>query len=112
MAAFTANHNISGASLSLHALVWTLDGDLYGYGYNELGQVGDGTTQTPIANPIRILGDIGANNIVGAVASEVHSVAWDDLGQLYTWGDNTYGQLGTGDRAPRFSYIPLHALIA
>lgn len=31
-------------------------------------------------------------------------------GQLYTWGDNKYGQLGHGDHEPRLSPTPVNAL--
>jgi len=35
-----------------------------------------------------------------------HSVAVTDTGQLFTWGDNSYGQLGRGYTDDTYSQIP------
>eukprot|EP00921_Rhytidocystis_pertsovi_P014235 GHVQ01023154.1.p1 GENE.GHVQ01023154.1~~GHVQ01023154.1.p1 ORF type:complete len:974 (+),score=102.32 GHVQ01023154.1:1015-3936(+) len=43
----------------------------------------------------------GATEIQSLCCGERHVVCRDGLGRLYTWGDNSSGQLGTGDREPR-----------
>lgn len=37
-----------------------------------------------------------------------HSLALTDEGLLYTWGANTYGQLGTGNKSNQLS--PVHIM--
>lgn len=30
-----------------------------------------------------------------------HNVVFSEMGKIYSWGDNSYGQLGTGDTKKR-----------
>lgn len=76
---------------------------LFGWGYNQLGYVGDGTT-TQRLSPV----EIGAANS-GYWASvsnfNVHSAALTTFGDIYQWGDNTFGQLGDGTYTNRTSPV-------
>ena len=36
-----------------------------------------------------------------------HSLALTDEGLLYTWGANTYGQLGTGNKSNQLSPVQI-----
>src|SRR5439155_7719928 len=70
------------------------NGDLYVWGDNTVGQVGDGTT-TDRATP----------TLVGtgfkAAATGTSTIALKTNGDLYAWGWNYYGQLGDGTRTKR-----------
>ena len=73
------------------------DGTVLSLGDNNAGQYGNGTIAngTP-ANP-RPYGVVsGLNNIVAVAAGGYHGVALDKDGNVYTWGKNLNGQLGTG----------------
>lgn len=79
------------------------DDNLFMIGENEYGELGVGTTDK---SPIPLLVDVKGNGVVsdgqlsnltlGATYSGI--VAEDDINgdTLYTWGDNSHGQLGNG----------------
>jgi alpha-tubulin suppressor-like RCC1 family protein len=64
--------------------------EVWGCGRNHHGQLGQGTT-TDVSSPARAL---VITNITAIAAGDNHTVALDGNGNLWTWGDNTYGQLG------------------
>jgi len=75
-----------------HYLALTVGGDVYAWGDNSYGQLGDGTTQsreTPIKVP-------GLSDILDVAAGTNHSLAACYNGTVYAWGGNSYGQLGSG----------------
>jgi alpha-tubulin suppressor-like RCC1 family protein/Leucine-rich repeat (LRR) protein len=66
------------------------DGTLWAWGYNEFGQLGDGTTVNK-SSPIQI----GiANDWQTIATNNNHTVALKKDGSLWAWGSNNYGQLG------------------
>ncbi|MCX8673659.1 RCC1 domain-containing protein, partial [Bifidobacterium sp. B4079] len=85
---------------SFHSAGIGSDGQLYTWGYNSSGQLGDGTTSSR-STPVQIGKPQGAP--AGFTWTQVslggfHSAAIGSDGQLYTWGYNNYGQLGNGTR--------------
>ncbi len=69
------------------------DGSVRCSGYNEMGQLGDGTT---MSSSTQVVVDLG-----GATATDVSSGYWHTCallsdGQILCWGQNTQGQLGDG----------------
>jgi alpha-tubulin suppressor-like RCC1 family protein len=79
----------------------TSAGVLYGWGYNNKGQIGDGTIVDK-SSPVAVLGGLTFTKIkiLGGTA-----VAMTSLGALYAWGSNTNGQLGVGDTVARSSPV-------
>lgn len=80
---------------------------LYGWGSNTIGQVGDGTIVSK-SSPVAVLGSHSVSTIAicpGALASESSVLLVDGNGTLYSWGDNTFGQLGLGDVVARSSPV-------
>ncbi|MCF7732604.1 MAG: PQQ-binding-like beta-propeller repeat protein [Akkermansiaceae bacterium] len=81
-----------------HTLALCTDGTLVAWGYNNRGQLGDGTTTTsgvPVA--IGSSGVLTGKTVTAIRASNAHSLAMCADGTLATWGYNHRGQLGTGD---------------
>ena len=82
--------------------IQTTDGNVYGTGYNALGQLGNGATTSisywanlTALNGLTLLGiKVNGYNDTGP-ANQQSSVAWTS-NQLYTAGNNTHGQLGIG----------------
>ena len=66
------------------------DGSLYGWGNNEYGQLGTGSTD-PQTKPVHI-----ANGLTPVIVGET-VFAIGSSGTLWGWGRNDMGQLGTGD---------------
>ncbi|MCF0124782.1 MAG: hypothetical protein HUJ68_03330, partial [Clostridia bacterium] len=77
------------------------EGKLYTWGSNLCGQLGDGTTtdrDTPIC-----ISDIEGSALKNKKIADIYFGSWshhmmvrDEEGKLYTWGDNSYRQLGDG----------------
>lgn len=83
--------NISSVALGYyHTGAVTKDGDLYIWGNNHYGRLGDGTF-TDRYTPKKIL-----SGVKKAAFGAENSMALLENGDLYTWGDNDYGQAGNG----------------
>jgi alpha-tubulin suppressor-like RCC1 family protein len=68
------------------------DGTLWGWGANNYGQLGDGTT-VERDNPVQIGTD---SNWEKVYAKFIHTFAIKSDGTLWGWGYNRYGELGNG----------------
>jgi alpha-tubulin suppressor-like RCC1 family protein/uncharacterized protein YjdB len=77
-----------------HAAALRADGSLWAWGYNEYGQVGNGTTALRQALPVRAGED---SDWAVVSAGGYHTAALKADGSLWTWGWNNMGQLGLGD---------------
>jgi alpha-tubulin suppressor-like RCC1 family protein len=79
-----------------HSFALTTDGQLYTWGLNLDGQLGDGSTKRRLY-PVSVAMPQGTMaSWVRVAAGPYHSLALADDGQLYTWGNNHHGQLGDG----------------
>ena len=75
-----------------HTLAIKTDGTLWGWGTNNNGKLGNGTTVDSYV-PIQIS---ALTTWQSVMAGQSHSVAKKNDGTVWTWGDNTNGQLGDG----------------
>lgn len=82
---------------SEHSAAITENGDLYMWGNNSYGQLGDGTTITR-DKPTKIMGNVKSISL-----GHWHSAVITEDGDLYMWGDNNFGQLGDGTNTNRIS---------
>lgn len=83
--------NIAQGCDASQSLFLSSDGTLWAMGYNEYGQLGDGTFNNT-NKPEVIL----ASNVVTVAAGYQHSLFLKSDGSLWAMGGNTYGQLGDG----------------
>jgi alpha-tubulin suppressor-like RCC1 family protein len=72
-------------------------GDLFAWGHNGSGQVGDGGV-LDVATPVVVLTGVSA-----MAAGDGFSLAVKSDGSLWAWGRNAHGQLGLGDTAVRLT---------
>ncbi|XP_064615114.1 RCC1 and BTB domain-containing protein 1-like isoform X2 [Liolophura sinensis] len=73
------------------------NGEVYGWGYNGNGQLGLGSNvNQPNPCKVQALSNVIVTQIVCGYA---HTLALTDEGWLFSWGANSYGQLGTGNKA-------------
>ncbi len=83
------------------------DGSLWTWGWNDVGQLGDGST-TPVSVPHQV-GSATDWSVVAAssgfdpstTTGGMHSAAIKADGSLWTWGRNDHGQLGDGTEVDR-----------
>ena len=78
------------------------DGTLWSWGRNNAGNIGDNTL-TNYSSPVQTVA--GGTNWKQVSTSEKSVAAIKTDGTLWTWGDNTHGQLGTNDRTHRSSPV-------
>jgi alpha-tubulin suppressor-like RCC1 family protein len=89
---------ISSALGSWHSLVLLENGDLFSFGSQNYGQLGHNLiSKEPLLVPARIeiLKD---KKVVSISAGSAHNAVIVDKGDIYTWGNGNYGQLGNGKK--------------
>ncbi|MDL2235757.1 hypothetical protein LJC07_06370 [Christensenellaceae bacterium OttesenSCG-928-L17] len=98
-----------------HSLALDAEGNIYAWGSDEYGQIGDGINEAAhttdcdsgdcVISPVNLSIITGVDypnilygkTIVDISAGSTHSLALDNEGNLYAWGDNRDGQIGDGD---------------
>ena len=80
-------------------------GELYSWGAGGNGRLGIGDVRYAVS-PTHVQFRKGKNDrpikIAFVAAGHCHTLAISDYGRAYTWGANSFGQLGTGDLCDRF----------
>ncbi len=82
----------------IHSLALVSDGTVWAWGNNRYGQLGDGSTIEERRSPVQVM-NIG--NITNVATQGWHNLALDSEGKVFSWGDNSNGQLGDGTRSER-----------
>ncbi len=103
-APFTGAVAVGGGNY--HYLVLRNDTTLWGWGYNAYGQLGDGTT-TSRNYLVQVKNSDGStlSNVVKVCSGTLFSMALKSDGTVWSWGDNSYGQLGDGTTTNRLSPV-------
>jgi alpha-tubulin suppressor-like RCC1 family protein len=96
---------------SQHSMALNIDGNIWVCGNNGSGRLGDGTNVTRLV-PVEVVNgsQIGTeylDNIVSVSAGEAYGMALDSNGNIWSWGNNDYGQLGNGSLVPFDTAIPV-----
>jgi alpha-tubulin suppressor-like RCC1 family protein len=85
-----------------HAVALRSDGTLWSWGDNSSGQLGDGSQNRSLV-PIQISNtwpSSAANDWTAVAAGDTHTLALKADGTLWSWGDNSSGQLGNNGTPP------------
>ena len=89
----SADHPVGKISAnSYHSVALTADGRVWSWGYNNSGQLGDGTN-TNRSLPVPISGVPEMSKIVEIGTGENFTLALDDNGILWGWGANSNRQI-------------------
>ena len=96
---------------TFYFLALASDGSLYSWGDNEYGQLGRHTYDNADQWANEVTFPTGVSRFVQISAGYSHSLAIGSDGNLYSWGDNSKGQLGrsassTQDGTPRRVAMP------
>jgi alpha-tubulin suppressor-like RCC1 family protein/predicted transcriptional regulator len=81
-----------------HALALKEDGTVWAWGYNDMGQLGDGTinyNKYPAGKTTPVMVK-ELTNVTAISAGNEFSMALKNDGTVWTWGRNTFGMLGDG----------------
>ena len=78
------------------------DGSVWATGYNEYGQLGDGSNADK-----NQFAQIISDGVVAVAAGEQHSMVLKSDGSVWITGNNHYGQLGDGSRTEKNRFVEL-----
>ncbi|XP_076648842.1 RCC1 and BTB domain-containing protein 1-like isoform X1 [Halictus rubicundus] len=89
-----------------HSVAVTCNGQVYSWGSNSHGQLGLSSDSKVSKKALEV------KHLTGIIIEKVvcgctHTLALSNEGILYSWGDNTFGQLGVNLRSNTFSSTPL-----
>lgn len=90
-----------------HAIVLKTGGAVLAWGFNNAGQVGDGTS-APRLSPTAVTG-LGSG-VKAIAAGDSHNLALTSAGGVMAWGHNSSGQLGDGSTTSRSTPVPVSGL--
>ena len=95
------------------SLVLLSNGQLYAFGANQEGQLGNNNNDASIANPAPALVNLpGGATVAQIAAGDDFSLALTTSGELYAFGDNEYGQLGNTTNNATTAANPAPTLVA
>jgi alpha-tubulin suppressor-like RCC1 family protein len=87
---------------SLHTTAIKTSGELWAWGWNGCGRLGDGAT-TAKCSPVREI--CSATDWCQTSAGVLHTLAVKTSGELWVWGSNNCGRLGDGTTTTRCSPV-------
>lgn len=92
-----------------HTCALTTAGSVKCWGWNDSGQLGDGTT-TDNHTPVEVSG-LG-NNVAAIAAGEKHTCVLTTAGGVKCWGRNYFGQLGDGTIIDSVTPVAVSGLVS
>jgi len=88
-----------------HSLAFFNNSTVRAWGYNGFGQLGNGTTTfsnvpVPVKIQVGTASSINLTGVTAVAAGGFYSLALKNDGTVWSWGENTNGQLGRNDTDP------------
>ena len=103
-AAAQAPNIVQVATGQVHSYALGASGQVWCWGKNSFGQLGDGTEENR-QSPVRVR-DLGGG-AVQVATGQSHSCAVRDNGRVFCWGSNLDGQLGNRTLAASSRPLPV-----
>jgi len=91
---------VGASSAGPQTAVWTEAGELFTFGNGQSGQLGHGGEEGEFVP--RLVEALAGKKTAGASTGTEHIAVWTDAGELFTFGDGSYGQLGHGGQQSEF----------
>lgn len=89
-----------------HSVALDDKGQVWSWGRNNVGQLGIGNRINK-TTPVKVNTNHIGKQIIQLEAGDYHTLALDIDGNVWVWGNNTYGQLGNGDNgSDKFATAP------
>jgi len=99
----------ASAHISRHTMVVKQDSSLWATGFNDFGQLGDGSNAWSITNKNSFVQVISSG--VKAVATGfAHTMVVKQDGSLWAAGRNDFGQLGDGSNKRKFNFVQVQVI--
>ena len=97
-----------------HVLAYTEAGELYSWGHNGYCQLGNGSTNQGLT-PAIIQNSLLGRKVVQVACGSHHSLCLTADGDIFSWGQNNCGQIGSGtttnQSTPRYLVL-IHFILA
>ena len=87
-----------------HSLFRSMEGQVYAVGNNSKGQLGIEAKIRRRTAPTLVAFPDPEEKVLLACAQGHHNLVYTEVGRFYTWGDNSRGQLGTGNT--QIAFVP------
>jgi alpha-tubulin suppressor-like RCC1 family protein len=88
-----------------HNLALRQDGSVWAWGFNDNGQLGNGTSGNILLAPYPVQ---GLSEVTAIAGGGWFSLALRSDGSVWSWGSNSDGQLGIGSTANSLLPVPVH----
>jgi len=92
---------------TLYTLAIDADGALWGWGTGAGGRLGLGTPINQETPPTQVPVPVASAPLTSVFAGDNHTLAIDEDGGLWVWGNGAGGRLGLGDETARFLPVSL-----
>ena len=105
----TENEEVKISSIgagALRSMVLKKDGSVWAWGFNQFGELGDGTT-THRYTSVQVS---GLTNVSSIATGRFHNLALKNDGTVWSWGHNRYGQLGDGTKYDKHAPVEVSGL--
>ncbi|XP_008307294.1 RCC1 and BTB domain-containing protein 2 isoform X1 [Cynoglossus semilaevis] len=81
-----------------HVVIATADGEVFAWGHNGYSQLGNGTTNHGLT-PALVSTNLLNKRVTEVACGSHHTIALTTDGEVYAWGYNNSGQVGSGSTA-------------
>ncbi|CAB1451658.1 unnamed protein product [Pleuronectes platessa] len=81
-----------------HVAIATADGEVFAWGHNGYSQLGNGTTNHGLT-PALVSTNLLSKRVTEVACGSHHTIARTTDGEVYAWGYNNSGQVGSGSTA-------------
>lgn len=93
---------------SSFAIILDKEGDIWSWGFNEHGCIGQGQNKRVSKIPMKVTMPDGSDDkFEDVVIGENHVLALSNNGIIFAWGDNTYKQIGVGIKEGTKIWTPM-----
>uniref|UniRef100_K3WWQ6 RCC1-like domain-containing protein n=1 Tax=Globisporangium ultimum (strain ATCC 200006 / CBS 805.95 / DAOM BR144) TaxID=431595 RepID=K3WWQ6_GLOUD len=99
-------HPVQIACGKAHSAIIDVYSNIYCFGTGANGQLGQGDSNLDSSKmPLRVP-TVGTSTILHVTCGSNHTMCMTTEGKVFTWGDNTFGQLGLGFKSTKSRGIP------